>query len=153
MKSLQQLLGITLTLLIVVGCDNYKDVDESAALKEELLIGTWKLDFATFESIDVTDQFNDFAAGEFLQLTYNEDGTWQSQNGGVIFESGGNWLFDQSSKDFISMDGVDVLFLLNFDAAVLNISFSASGSSVGGRVEGLSGDYEMSFTRVEAEDE
>ena len=135
------------TAVLGVGCDSYED-EEAAGLSEtqeqlDRLAGSWNGDRVTFEGVDVTAQ--DFIG---FTLTFNEDGTWSSQNGDPTFGSNGVWEFDGTNLSRILMNDVPVNLIFTYDGSQLTLEFTLVGSSIG-RMKGVTGDYVINLSPLE----
>ncbi len=139
-KVIQQILMIALLIMAatIAGCDSYEDEGSSTnEVRDQLerLASSWNGDRVLFDGVDVTLQ--DFAN---LTLTFNEDGTWTTQDGDPAFGSQGTWEFETGNTNRILMNGVPVDLFFTTGGSQLTLSFILQGSAIG-RSKGTTGDY------------
>jgi hypothetical protein len=150
MKKKYQVLQyiLLIPLMLLNACNSYEDVTAEDEFKEELLIGTWALDYADFSGVNVTSEFNDFANNEITQLTFIDDGTWNAEYGRYVFGDNGSWELVLGEDDQLIMSDFQITYEFSFDGANLYLDFFLDGEQINGRVNGLTGRYRIQFSKV-----
>ncbi len=142
--------SLVVIIFLITSCDSYEDVSPNTQFKEELLLGSWELDHASYEGVNVTGLFNDYDTNELLRITFLEDNSWVSENGNVVFSDAGSWSLSDEVEDEITIDDTTMNFEFSFDGVILTLTFQLDGVGVGGRVSGLSGEYNLRLSRIES---
>lgn len=92
----------TLVILLVVGLNSCKKYEDGPTLsfrsKAARLVGEWKLQKATNEGLDVTDQFQEY----YVTFDKNETFTYKRK----LFTETGKWAFDSKKENVVlTVDG------------------------------------------------
>jgi hypothetical protein len=106
-----------------------------------LLAKTWEVAYVTLEGIDVTD-----FGYSLLQLTFDEAGSWSSQNSNTLFSASGTWQYISGAPNLaeITMSGKLVTIILNPEGSTLTMRFNrTTNETIGGRVSETGGAYEI----------
>ncbi len=121
--------------------------DSSGQTEEDrariLLSKTWEVGYVTVEGTDVTD-----LGYLLMQLTFDQNGQWQSVNANNLFVGSGTWSFadGNNGKDLstIIMSEKTIPIVLNPEGSTLTMRFERSGNEViGGRSQQAGGSYEI----------
>jgi hypothetical protein len=137
MKVIKNLLfGFSvLGLLLIMSCSDDPSPEQEAINR---LAKTWGNATVQLDGSDVTSpSYDNFS------ITFRTDGSYITSDGDPVFKPGGGfWAYtDQTNFSRIDVDGVSMNVALNTNATTLTLSFTAPGSAIGARVEGLEGDY------------
>jgi len=149
MKKLNYLLSflIGIWLLGITACggggnNNPPPSDPQVEVKAKLTSGTWNLQSATRDNIDISSDFNGFTI-KFASTTYTV------QNGGTALSSSGSWAFDGSSTTTIIFDGVlTVTLAFSNNDTNLQLRFTIPTTEYNlGRIETLQGNYVFNLAK------
>jgi len=150
MKSVQ--ITLIFCLIWLASCNSFEDVSDRSEFTGDLILGGWRLDYAAYEDVDVTELLNDFENGQILTLNFDEDGNWIAENAEELFSSGGLWEIDPSYANRLLLGESEIQIDFNFDGTVLNMAFQTNSNVIGGRVDGLSGTYDLSLSKTNIND-
>jgi hypothetical protein len=134
---------LILAFPLLTSCED----DPSGQTEEDrariLLSKTWEVAYITVEGTDVTD-----LGYLLMQLTFDQNGQWQSINSNNLFAGSGTWSFADASngKDLstIIMSEKAIPIVLNPEGSTLTMRFERSGNEViGGRSQQAGGSYEI----------
>jgi hypothetical protein len=131
------------TLLLASSCqEDETPLDDER--KARILIGkTWETAYVTLEGTDITD-----FGYSLMQLTFDQSGSWTSENSNDLFASSGSWQFATGTSGVdltrISMSGKDVGIILNPEGSTLTMRFErTTNETIGGRKTDTGGTYEL----------
>ncbi len=124
-------------LFLLISCSD----DSEADPRLSRLVGTWEVERVLLDGFDVTlPSYENFA------ILFRTDGSFFSVDGDPVFtESGGFWEFGDTGENQILLGDVDADLVFSENDTKLNIVFFAPNGQigVGGRTEGLSGEYQF----------
>ncbi|MEM9895237.1 MAG: hypothetical protein AAF789_02610 [Bacteroidota bacterium] len=123
--------------LLLASCSEDDEIDP----RLERLAGTWEVEQVLLEGFDVTvPSYENFA------ILFRTDGSFFSVDGDPVFtEAGGFWEFVDNGDDRIVLGEVEANLSFSENDTKLNILFFAPNEQigVGGRITGLSGEYQF----------
>ena len=136
--SLKHLFLLTLLApILLISCSDDNEIDPEL----ERLAGTWEIDRVLLDGFDVTSpSYENFA------ILFRTDGSFFIVDGDPVFtESGGFWEFADTGDNRIFLGNVEVVLAFSENDTRLNLAFFAPNEQigVGGRTDGLSGEYEF----------
>ncbi|QSE97437.1 hypothetical protein [Fulvivirga lutea] len=148
-RYIKLILTISVVALIglLSGCDDDDSSDPVNNTEVErvfnlLSASGWNVSEVLVDDLDFSSTY----AG--LSLTFQE-GTYNSVNGGAIFQSSGTWNFTSTSATQILLDGdleMDVLEISE-NTLVVGLTWNQNTLGTGGRTASVSGNHVFTFTR------
>ena len=124
-----------LALVFVASCSDDPSAEQEAINR---FSKQWGNATVQLDGSDVTSpSYSSFS------ITFRTDGSYITTDGDPVFKpSGGFWAYsDKTNFSTITVDGVSMSVALNSEATSLVLSFTAPGSAIGARVDGLEGSY------------
>ena len=152
MKKLNYLVAaLFFSGLILMSCGGSSGGDKKSEeeLQIERLSKTWGVDAASTvfrDSDDITTDYDGFRLTLTSSFTYNITGDVN----GIFASTSGSWDFPRNPSNdptnlgqiLIDGDSRPITVNVDTDGTILDINFSISnGTPIGGRVQGLDGDY------------
>ncbi len=121
-------------------CDNKEEVLSEEKKQRILMSRGWVIASVLVDNEDVTD-----LGFTQMEITFQENGTWESTNGLTIFGPSGTYTIG-SDVNQVTMSGVPTILSIKDQASQMKLEFTKSSSTpIGGRVEAIGGFYELTF--------